>query len=508
MGKRQMKNIFCGLLVGLCVGGVSQAGSDEVPFSDSSRECMECHGSLHPGIVGDWQASRHGRMTPRQAMGVQGPARKISAGTVPEALRDVAVGCAECHTLRAESHGDSFEHNGYEVHVVVTPDDCAVCHTEEAKQYGGNIMAHARNNLIANKVYQDLERSIIGKPVRASGKTVFEAPDTATRQESCLYCHGTKVEVTGREVRETDLGEMEFPRLAGWPNQGVGRLNPDGSMGACTPCHTRHGFSIEMARKPETCRQCHVGPDVPAYKVYASSKHGNIYSAMKDRWDFTSVPWTIGKDFTAPTCAACHISLLVTEEGTVVSRRTHQMNDRLPWRIFGLIYAHPHPLKPDTSIIRNKDGLPLPTDFQGGFAARYLIDAEEAGRRRETMQQACLSCHAASWVNGHWERFEKTVGWTNDVTRTATDVMGLIWKEGLVQGLDAGGSPFDEAVERKWCDLWLFYANTIRFASAMAGGGDYGVFADGRYHLTRGVLELEDRLGLQAPGAREGKGGR
>jgi hydroxylamine dehydrogenase len=57
----------------------------------------------------------------------------------------------------------------------------------------------------------------------------------------------------------------------------VGRVNLDGSRGACSACHTRHRFSIEMARKPYTCKECHVGPDVPAFKVYSASKHGNIF---------------------------------------------------------------------------------------------------------------------------------------------------------------------------------------------------------------------------------------
>ena len=132
-----------------------------------------------------------------------------------------------------------------------------------------------------------------------------------------------------------------------------------------------------MARKPYTCKECHIGPDVPAFKVYTSSKHGNIFSAHQDSWDFKNVPWTIGQDFTAPTCAACHISLVVNTEGDVVAERSHQMNNRLPWRIFGLIYAHPHPLQPDTTVIRNKDGLPLPTDFEGGYAKQFLIGEEQ-----------------------------------------------------------------------------------------------------------------------------------
>jgi len=30
----------------------------------------------------------------------------------------------------------------------------------------------------------------------------------------------------------------------------------------------------------------------------------------------------------------------------------------------------------------------------------------------------------------------------------------------------------------------------------MGGGGDYGVYADGRYHLTQALLEMNDWLNL------------
>jgi hypothetical protein len=40
---------------------------------------------------------------------------------------------------------------------------------------------------------------------------------------------------------------------------------------------------------------------------------------------------------------------------------------------------------------------------------------------------------------------------------------------------------FDEEAERMWTSIWLFYANSTGFASAMAGGADYGVFANGHY---------------------------
>jgi len=487
-----MKNLALILWIGILVLAADTGGCAELPVSDATAECLDCHASIHPGIVQDWQTSRHARIAPQQAMAVEGLARKVSSPTVPETLKNVVVGCAECHLLNAKTHADTFEHNGYEIHVVVSPNDCRICHAQEAEQYSKNLMAHAYANLAGNTLYQKLQLSIIGKKGWTAGKITVTPADEATKAETCYYCHGTKLKINGYETRDTEAaGELKFPIIEGWPNQGVGRVNPDGSLGACSACHTRHAFSIEMARKPYTCKECHVGPDVPAFKVYAASKHGNIFAAMNSAWDFKAVPWTIGKDFTAPTCAACHISLLVNADTEVISERTHQMSNRLPWRLFGLIYAHPHPRGPDTTVIRNKNGQPLPTDLEGGFAQDYLIDGKAQDLRRKAMQAACLNCHDTSWVRSQWTQFENTIQQTNADLLTATRVMTEIWNLGLADGQT---SPFDEAIEKKWTDIWQLYANTIRFASAMGCGGDYGVYADGRYHFSRTLLELDDWL--------------
>jgi cytochrome c553 len=470
----------------------------EVKVSEASQACIECHRVIHPGIVGDWERSRHSRLTPKEAMAVKGLGLKVSSPSVPEELQGVAVGCAECHSMRPKEHADTFEHNGYDIHLVVSPGDCRTCHAQEADQYSRNIMAHAYKNLAGNKLYNDLEHTVLGSVQRRGGQWSIQPANAATKAEACYYCHGTQLKVAGKEVRNTALaGELEFPKIEGWPNQGVGRVNLDGSLGSCAACHTRHRFSIEMARKPYTCKECHVGPDVPVFKVYEASKHGNLFSTHGKDWEFKAVPWTVGKDFTAPTCAACHISLVVNTEGEVVAQRSHQMNDRLPWRMFGLVYAHPHPREPDTTIIRNKHGQPLPTDLDGGVAAQFLIDQAEMDKRRQTLQTVCLSCHGTSWVNGHWARFENTLQETNAKTHEATRIVQEVWAAGLAKGMDRNASPFDEAVERRWADIWLIYANTVRFASSMGCGGDYGVFADGRYQLNQAIMALHDWLELR-----------
>jgi len=468
---------------------------EEMPVSEKTEACLECHAMISPGIVASWKKSRMAKITPARAKEKPAQQQRVSFDSLPDALATRVVGCAQCHTLNPAKHKDTFDHNGYQVHAVVTPGDCAVCHPVEEGQFAKNIMSQAYANLQQNPVYRDLADTTNGLHGFRDMETTLKKPDAMTDADSCLSCHGTVVEVTGTETRETDQGDMAFPVLSGWPNQGVGRINPDGTKGSCSACHTRHQFSIEMARRPYTCSQCHKGPDVPAYKVYSVSKHGNIYSAMghnKD-WDFNAVPWAAGRDFTAPTCAACHVSLVVSEEGDVIAERTHQMNDRLAWRIFGLIYAHPHPASPDTTVIRNRMGLPLPTELTGEPVSRFLIDPKEQEKRRAGMKNICLGCHGHNWVEGHFARYENTIAKTNASTLTATQIMLAAWEKGAARGLAQNDSIFNEALEKKWVEHWLFYANSTRYASAM-GGADYGAFANGRWYLAKNIQEMLDWL--------------
>src|SRR4030042_1588927 len=232
--------------------------------SEPTQGCIGCHVSVTPGIVADWEKSRHARVTPAEALKKSALERRVSTESIAEGLSGTVVGCAECHTRNPERHTDTFEHNGYKVHVVVTPDDCATCHSVERSQYDKNIMAHAYANLAGNPVYHNLVDMVNGVQVFSGGKTTIRPPDRETNEDSCFYCHGSKVEVKGVKTRKTVMGDMAFPVLSGWPNQGVGRVNPDGSLGSCAACHTRHQFSIEMPRKPYTRSECHKGPAVPA----------------------------------------------------------------------------------------------------------------------------------------------------------------------------------------------------------------------------------------------------
>ncbi len=499
--------IWIAIVLVVTAAGLGLAGTAP-PLSEDTETCIGCHEEVTPGIVEDWRRSRHAHTTPQQALDRPDLERRVSAEEIPGELKAVAVGCAECHTRNPDAHPDTFDHNGFRVHIVVTPADCAACHPREREQYGRNLMANAHDNLMANGLYEALIAAAAGPTTYTGQDLTVRPPDELTIGDACLACHGTRVTVEGMETRETAMGEMEFPRLRGWPNQGVGRINPDGTRGACTSCHTRHRFSIAEAREPDACEQCHKGPDVPAYKVYEVSKHNAVYQSARESWDFEAVPWVVGRDFTAPTCATCHASLIVSPGGEVLAPRTHEMADRLRYRLFGLPYATAHPRSGDTTVIRNRAGLPLPSDLTGEPASAFLIDGAEQARREGRMRSVCSGCHSGQWIRGHFERLDNTVRTTNALTLEATKILLKAWDSGLARGPAQGGNPFDEAIERMWVEQWLFYANSTRFASAMAGA-DYGVFANGRWYLQRNLALMKDWLGfLSRTGAPSADGGR
>jgi len=467
-------------------------------LSAETEACIGCHKIYTPGIVEDWLKSLHSKTTPSSALKKPELQRRFSAKDVSDKLKNVVIGCYECHGLNTDKHQDSFDHMGYKINVVVSPNDCSKCHPVEANQFSESKKAHAVGNLKKNPVYHALVQTIISKKDVKDGKINQLSVSKFTEMETCFSCHGTEVKVEGMKKVDTKIGQITVPNLKNWPNQGIGRLNPDGSRGSCAACHPRHSFAIEIARKPDTCGQCHLEPDVPAYNVYKESKHGNIYSSKYMEWDFKAVPWKAGKDFQAPTCSTCHNSLVTAPDGkTVIAERTHDFGARLWVRLFGLVYSHPQPKHGDTSVIKNKDGLPLPTTFTGEPALEYLISNDEQTKRKNEMKGVCNSCHSRSWIDNHFDKLDNTIQEVDSMTMASTLLLLEAWKHDLAEGLPHGKNPFDETIEQMWIRQWLFYGNSIKYASAMTGAPDYAAFKNGWWNLTENLQHMKDWIELK-----------
>ena len=169
----------------------------------------------------------------------------------------------------------------------------------------------------------------------------------------CWQCHGSKVKV----LKDGALDP------ATWPNTGIGRINPDGSEGACSACHSRHQFSTAQARQPDNCGKCHLGPDHPQKEIYEESKHGIAFKAYKDQMNLDSAKWVVGVDYTAaPTCATCHMGATRNQDST------HNVGERISWTN-----------RPPVSV------RPEVMDAKMGLASAEL----KWDKRRENMQDVC-----------------------------------------------------------------------------------------------------------------------
>jgi hypothetical protein len=470
-------------------------------------------------------------VTPAQAWRKPPLAREISTplNEIPKNLRNVVVGCYECHSLRANKHPDTINHFGFKIHPIVTPADCATCHKVEVQQYEQSSKAWAYYNLMHNPVFRGLVNA--STTFSCMGKTI--GGEKTSQAVSCLECHGTKVKVLGTVDTVVDGIPVTLVKYEGYPNHGVGRVNPDGSRGACTACHPRHSFSIAIARSPYTCGQCHLDPDVPAYNVWKESKHGNIWLTMHSHFNMKAPAWKPGADFTAPTCATCHMSLLVNPTtGAIIAPRTHNVDSRLWVRLFGLIYAAPMPatgkhfelmveaMPKDTADYLAKHygltiakalvgvKLPLPVslapDIKTGkfIYARLpngqpgLISPAEMQKRKEQMMKICMACHNKQYVENQFKLLDEEIKETNLATLKATVLLLKAWQEGLAHvDLKKPSTLFDEYFERLWVNTWLFYSNSIRYGTAMMGQ-DWTTFKRGWYRLTENLAHMETLLKL------------
>jgi hydroxylamine dehydrogenase len=336
-----------------------------------ASDCAGCHEKENSSLVSQWKNSRH-----------------FEAG----------VGCIDCHQAE-KGEADAFEHNGAVIATIVSPKDCAKCHEDEVTQNSASRHAHAAQ--------------FIGSLDNIVGEIIEGAP---AANSGCRQCHGSEVKVMAD-------GKLD---PATWPNTGIGRVNPDGSLGSCSACHMRHSFSVAQAREPENCGRCHLGPDHPQSEIFAESKHGIKYRSSISQMNLDSQSWILGTDyFAAPTCATCHMS--ATKNQAV----NHDVGLRLSWTLRPAISVH-----------------------QEGWEAK-----------RTNMKDVCQSCHGSEWVGNFFMQFDNAVSLYND--KFATPAKAIM--DDLKAANKISATPFDDKIEWTYYELWHHQGRRARHGAAMMG---------------------------------------
>jgi len=397
-------------------------------------ECFDCHTKLgqFPGIMNDWQNSKHAQN---------------------------GVTCMSCHVATA-SDSDAMEHMGFIISPVVSPKDCEKCHPAEVKQNAQSLHALGAKYyefLFDNKKLPYMESQVEGGYITVDGQEITHAATT----RGCQACHGTNM--TGKSTKDFTV----------WPNNGIGRINPDGSMGSCSACHTRHLFSVAEARKPETCGQCHMGPDHPQIEMYQESKHGNIYASEGDSWNWDSTEWIAGKDYRAPTCAGCHMSA-----ATGVAK-THDVGSRLSWEL-------------EEPISRR-------TDNKANSLKVTIGDGSGWEEKQKRMQTVCKQCHSTTWVENYYSQADVVVELYNTQYKDTKAVMDKLYEEELLSK-----EGFDEPIEFIAYEMWHHQGRRARMGAFMMAP-DY-VQWHGFYEMLRDKVEIEQMAEEIRMDAKEGEG--
>jgi len=375
--------------------------------SEVAKGCIECHAKEHAGIVADWAGSRHAH---------------------------VNVTCLDCHAAGPADADVSVAHLSYvktRVSAIVSPKDCSRCHPSEAAEYARS--KHANTIELMWKIDPWLNHGLNNEIERTTG---------------CYTCHGSVVKVKDGKFDPST-----------WPNVGVGRVNPDGSKGSCSSCHTRHTFTIAEARRPEACGQCHLGPDHPQVEIYDESKHGAIYHAEGDSWNWGAAPglWTAGLDYRAPTCSVCHMSRI---NGVPV---THDVTERLSWETQAPLTVRPADFKP----------WPAQNDWKV---------------EREKMTKVCTACHSQSWAEAHFARLDDVVANYNDTYYTPMKkLIDDLYEKKLLDKTKG----LDEELEIEMYELWHHEGRRARFGAAMMAP-DYAWW-HGFYDLKKRVMVIEEK---------------
>ncbi|HPR62763.1 MAG TPA: multiheme c-type cytochrome [Thermoanaerobaculia bacterium] len=400
-----------------------------------SAPCTTCHTKVTPGIVKQWESSKH-----------------FKAG----------IDCADCHGAE-EGEPDAFLHNGAWVSIIVSPKDCSQCHEKEFMEQKGS--HHAKAAEILGSLDNLLGEVVGGPPAVDAG---------------CRQCHGSAVRVDdqGKPTKET------------WPNTGMGRINPDGSAGSCSACHARHEFSAAQARQPEACGKCHLGPDHPQIEVWEESKHGIMYRANRESLNLDKDTWVAGKDyFSGPTCASCHMGAA----GNLGV--THDVGERISWTLrppistkLNMVIFEDH-----SKLDIPGDSPELPA-VDATFKGKKVTAFKTWEDRRDTMKTVCNQCHSKEFTSGAYDQFDGVVDLYN--TKFALPARSIISELKFRKIISE--PDFDDPIEWTWWELWHHEGRRARHGAAMQGP-DYtwwhGMYEVGKHFYEKFIPQLKEVAG-------------
>jgi hypothetical protein len=193
--------------------------------------------------------------------------------------------CIGCHELKTPGIVQYWKNSAHFIRKV----GCTSCH-------GGDVEANHKRERIVDAVicgschraaYTAHRLSKHSMGLRAGKACTRNMEESADQKKSCTLCHEPGSAVPFVNV-ECALFLAQTPEMQ---EQGCNACHVVEAR--CDSCHTKHGTDLDLARDPNTCGACHMGPDHPQLEMWETSRHGVIYKKSGPQ--------------AAPSCVSCHM---------------------------------------------------------------------------------------------------------------------------------------------------------------------------------------------------------
>jgi hydroxylamine dehydrogenase len=231
-------------------------------------------------------------------------------------------------------------------------------------------------------------------------------------QKGCGGCHkiGTK---TGAEIKALKRKGQTFGNAS------------------CDACHTRHTFSVQEARQPQSCQTCHMGFDHPQWEMYSGSKHGVRFLLKQNQILPEGTP--------APSCQTCHM-----QEGD------HGV--RAAWGFLGVRLPMPKDREwaADRATILQALGV---LDPKGKPTARLKVvkaadiarlTQEEWQKDRDKMLKTCNQCHSINFARNELNKGDQMIKKADHLMAEGIRTVSDLYKDGFLLRPKTFSYPFPD----------------------------------------------------------------